>query len=1320
MKTLADCLKKAGKLISPTDATALQARAAKLQSLGVSAPAAARQAVQEQIKSLEGDLKSILEQTGVKEEPAPVEFAQVKPGPLSDDEMAKKIKPASALLSADEVINQAAKVPSIPKVDRKAALLAELQRARELGREGARTGNDTATTQGFARVKALRERLDDEFPGWEEQTQPQPGGESPKLESTRAQPGSNQPPPPAPPTAESAQPDDQEPSPFDPSAEPTMPVRSGKWAEVYGHSGYQPTALARTWSKARNLIVGIKGSVPELPTFPTDQTDDFTRAEGRSFYNRVREGLRALRSGNDYVQRTAEGQVAKIVTPLIKAGGQFSADDYAQLRRRQEQVRRLQADKKPVPAGVTAEITALSSKLETSPYVLFNRLALVLDLKWRADNLKDSKGNAIRLPAGVNAAELDAELQRLGEVIAASPHAALIQTALERHMAAVKQVAQDLKGRELLAAEQLENPFYFPHITLETTRAGKTEQRELRPERVRPGTEADFRGYLIDPVGSTKAIETDYVRALYFHLVQVGAHNLKADVVKNFFRPYDIMEKVRARAKELTAQRGRPVSWEQAFNEEFGPQGWVRYGGATSDFFPQITIDRDRLARRLGVMLTGADLQQQLKDLGLKGVKILPEDLQESLAMGAKETWIIPGRVAEALRGIAERETRQDTALAEAAKWTLGKWKAWKLFMPWNHIRYEYGNIVADLEKLFSADPRAFKYLAPSAKELREFWKGGEPSADLRSALKEGVINAVTAQEMGGLTRLKAFEEFQTRWERTKNAAKSRASAIISRPIAEATWFTGAAVNRLQGGNAPLFAGLGDFNSPELSALREAITRYAKFRADLEALRANARPHYAGAYWKDIDAMEDSAPGANDKALRQAAAISKATFGDYGDLTVLGTTLRDKFIPFYSWTEINFRYHANLFRNLRDMVRAHELSQAEAASAGARAAATFAAGFTARAAGGVMLRLALPYLAVYLWNNSGDRDDLEQLLSDEDRRRFHVILGEAPNGNVTLRDGRKVEVVYGNTAFMDVAKWFSGPKFVQAMAGWLNGKTDFPTAFSQWRDGVVPDFINNLVGSAGPYLKIPYTISSGKNPFPDVLDQRTVPAYDLRRVILGQVTDEFTADQIERTISKDYYGAKDLGTWAKQLILQVRARDPEAWAFYEIKDKAATFVEQRTGQKRDSAFDAPDQQVLRNFRRAIYRGDVDKAQQFYLRLLDYGYTAERFAASIRAQDPLAGLPKENGLRRQFVESLDEFDRGQLERAMTYYGRINGSRGREAQLFPRQASGARGLERYREAPRTEALAGMMQRAGSQDEEERLRQADKALRDSLRRK
>lgn len=1168
--------------------------------------------------------------------------------------------------------------------EREAALIAEWRMHKEIRDKGRKVGNETAEEQGQRGMMRVERILDDEFPNWKKKAYAAPGTPRPKLTPPAAEP-------------EAAGMDDAEASPF---AEPDkeMPIRAGKANEIFGQSGIRPSWVERTWDRVVDALRGIKGAVPEIPVFAEawwNKGDQFIRDQGPHFYDGIRALYRKLTSSNDAIQREAEDKVAAITKPLIEAGGDFSADDYARLQRRQEQVRKLRAAGKAPSQGVIAEINALNAKAEASPYVLFNKAVMLLDLKWRGENLKDSAGNPIKLPMGINLDEVNSELVRIDQLITANEHAGLINQAIAAHRKLVADVAAELRNRGLIEIEALTNPFYFPHVTLEVRRGDKVEQRELRIERVRPEVGEDFRGYLQDPVGSLKPIESDYVRAMYYHLVQVGAHNTKADAVTDYAKPYNIKAAVEARAKELSKQRGKPVSWEAAFHEEFEPRGYVLFGtGDNPNPFVTVTVDRDKLAQRLGVMLSSSDLQEQLREIGKRDIVMLPGDFREVLNYGPGETWVIPAKVAEALHGIS---TRAEKAKAKSIdKMVVQWWKQWKLFTPWNHVRYELNNVTADLEKIFSASPGALRYMPQAFTEVRDFWLGKTPTNDLRDAQREGVINTITAQEMGALTRQPSFRDF----ENTRERLVAETKAILSAPIVNAS--------RLFGPNGML----GRVTSTEESAFREAVFRYAKYLADVNAIRNGARPEYAGAYWRDIEAMGDSRRGANDAASRKAAAISKATFGDYGDLSVLGQTLRDRMVPFYSWTEVNFKYHANLLRNLRDMVRAGELSQAEAAAAGARAAAVFAAGFTTRAAAGVVLRLALPYLAVALWNGSDDRDELEKELSDEDRRRFHIILGRKEDGTV--------DVVYGATALNDVLKWFNGPQFVQAMSGWMNNRQTFGQAFEQWRDSIGPDFLNNIAGSVSPLFKVPYTLVAKKSTFPDVTDQRSIPSYDMRRQVLGQITDDFIADRIEKLVNKDYYGQKDLAKWARQLILQARNRDPESWAFYAIKEKAAKFVEMETGRSSASSYDAPDLQVLRNFRRAIYRGDIENALTFYHRLLDLGYTAERFTASIRAQDPLSELPKENGLRRRFVESLDAGDRDMLERAMRYYGKINAGRGREAQLFPRQEWGSRGQELYRARPHDEKLVGMMERVANRSDEDELRAADRALKQSLQRR
>lgn len=1185
---------------------------------------------------------------------------------LRQDEARAKAKPAE---------------PVIPKADRKAALVAQWKqgkRMRDLAGD-----NLVAWNEGQNQVAAAKRALDDEFPEWADEHNPpaktkaDQSGDANKKVATPARAradqieqddGRNIPTPPPPDAPEKGV----------PAADDPAPDR-GRANQAFGHSATTPAWWERSWAKARAVFVGFRGAIPELQAFP-DTDDRFVARHGKQFYNGLKAFLRTLSSANDYIQRTAEEQVAAITEPLMKLGGRFDADAYKQLSYRQQQARRLAAEGKPMPTGAAKELDALLLRLESHPYYLFNRLVFFMDLDWRHRNLKDSAGNPIKLPAGLNETEIANELTALGNAIAASPHAAAIEAAYDQHTALVKQIAEDLKGRDLFAAEALTNPAYFPHVTLQITQGDKTKERELRPERVRVDVEADFRAYLQDPVGSTKPIESDYVRAMYFHLVAVGAHNLKADAIRDHIRPYNVRAQVEKRAQELSKDYGRTVSWEEAYHIEYQKDGYVLHGTNTRDAFPIINVDRNKLAQRLGVILTSEDIHKQLAELGLKGIQLLPEDIKETFMQGQREIWVVPARVAEAMQGIAHRQKHEADPISVVLKTATGWWKAWKLFMPQNHIRYEYGNVVADLEKVFSASPRTFKKMPQAAKEMREFFNGGIPSADLRAALKDGVINAVTAQEMHQLQRLRAFEKFQTKTERALLQIRKRASSALYQPVTN-------------------LIGLGDLSSVELSAFREGVTRYANYLANLDAIRNGARPDYAGAYAPDIEALQDSSPGAGDRAARQAAQISKATFGDYGDLSVTGQWLRDHMIPFYSWMEINFRYHANLFRNNLDLVRGKGTA-AQGAAATARQASALVGGFAAR--------LAVPYVMIALWNALGSGVDDDEL-SEEDRRRVHIRLGHTADG--------KPIVVYANTALADVMKWVSGPKFIEATTQWFQGKTDLPTAFASWVSEIPGDFVNNSLGSTGPIFKIGVAAAFKKATFPDILDARTIPDYDLRRNILGQITDDFTADQIERIVNKDYAAPKDYGVWAKQLILQMRQRDPEGWAFYSIKDKAAAFVEARTGQSRDSSYNAPDQQVLRNFRRAIYQGDPEQASKFYLRLLELGYTSERFTSSIRAQDPLSALPKESGLRREFVASLRPDEQAQLKRAYAYYTRMSTARGAETALFPSKAWGERGQQAYQERPRLDLLNQTMQRRAEMTDAEILRRADAELRRSL---
>lgn len=72
--------------------------------------------------------------------------------------------------------------------------------------------------------------------------------------------------------------------------------------------------------------------------------------------------------------------------------------------------------------------------------------------------------------------------------------------------------------------------------------------------------------------------------------------------------------------------------------------------------------------------------------------------------------------------------------------------------------------------------------------------------------------------------------------------------------------------------------------------------------------------------------------------------------------------------------------------------------------------------------------------------------------------------------------------------------------------------------------------------------------------------------------------------------------------------------------------------------------------------------------RFYNRLLEYGYTASRLDASIRAADPLSELNEKQ--RKEYLSSLTPRQKAQLDMANKYYGRMKQLDHREKQLFPK--------------------------------------------------
>jgi hypothetical protein len=134
----------------------------------------------------------------------------------------------------------------------------------------------------------------------------------------------------------------------------------------------------------------------------------------------------------------------------------------------------------------------------------------------------------------------------------------------------------------------------------------------------------------------------------------------------------------------------------------------------------------------------------------------------------------------------------------------------------------------------------------------------------------------------------------------------------------------------------------------------------------------------------------------------------------------------------------------------------------------------------------------------------------------------------------------------------------------------------------------------------------------------------------------------------------------------------------------------------KTGVSREQGgYDSPDAEALRNFRRSIYAGDVEAAKRLYVRLLGYGYTAQRFEQGIKASEPLGELSVKDGSRKAFVDSLSPYDRKMLDKAQVYEMRLSKLKMDAPRIFPTEIKGypaatKKLIERFADDPRVNII------------------------------
>ncbi len=978
--------------------------------------------------------------------------------------------------------------------------------------------------------------------------------------------------------------------------------------DVQGATTNPTQSVDTWWEQFKKWARKFATALPELPT----------SGEGVAKFAAVRRWHRAVSAETDLARKKAERRVKAIIAPIQRLGRKDI--DPNTLAKYESLTNKIQAERAKGAKANAERIDkwndmrdALMPQLNANPWFIFRNVILWRDLAYRVGHLKTDDGGPITPPAGLSLEDVIAQASEARLAVEKSPHREAIEDSLARHYAFVESMQKELEDHGEIIPEEMKNPDYFPHHILE----GWTGR--LAP--VRATTDGPWRPYMMPITGTRKLHQSDYLAAMYKHAADVLANNAQVDLVERDVKPYDISKQ---HEEDLTERFGADLAKKLLYDQRHLPPGYtVIRPSERLKLAAAYVIDRATLSARIGQALTDADLLEQIRSMG-GTVNITAEDIRDALTVGEQVRWIVPVEVADALEGIAKREQAEanptfGASLMKPLAKTQQLWKWNILFNPLNWVRYEYGNTMTDaIDKVFGLDPTVSKYLKRSLTEIRQ-GAAGNPTLEYDAALKEGVFQTVTAAEADEIQTLKGFREFMSDSDKAKD-----------------TW--------------------GRFwrMTTGLSAVRESTFRYAKFLADLERMENGERPVYGGAHHAEVDAQLNN--------YQKAGLISRKTFGDYNDISVAGAFLRKYVFPFWSWSEVNMKYHVNLARNMVDMVKLGDILAAKNAG---RALAVN----TTVAAVGIGLRLILVRAAVEAWNQFGGAaaglwepdDDLESQLSEMDRRRLHLILGKDENG--------KVRVIYLPNALSDVMEWVGGNNFVRLAGDWIQGDISFARFAKDFAKQAPGDFLNKAVQGVRPEAKFAYTMTSGKDPFPDVLNQRGVDRADWYWM-LGQAVDRDVAVALRSQLDPYFYSPESAGDWWQRKILQVRRRDPEQWAYYEVREMASDWKEEKTGKRFEAwHYNSPDQKVVRNFRRAIYNADMENAQKFYTAALELGYTKDRFKASLRAQDPLSDISKDQ--RQEFEAGLNPYEKRMLGLAQRYYSRISTGKGKEADLFPKK-------------------------------------------------
>jgi hypothetical protein len=779
------------------------------------------------------------------------------------------------------------------------------------------------------------------------------------------------------------------------------------------------------------------------------------------------------------------------------------------------------------------------------------------------DDLKYTAEKDMELPFGLTKETLPNELSKVDTLISQSPNIQRSIVKRQKLWAAIKDnYLKTMKDVGFDVSERFKNEQYFRHQVLEYANAkgivGAGKKLKTPTQR----------GFLKKRYGSQLDINTDYLQVEYEVISQM-LHDIEiAKTLRNIDKNYNIIDQVKKSAKDQGMD-----DWREAIPEEHDL--WQPREG-------NVFYQANSIPEYLAHDLVNESLKKMPAETFLK-----EGDIRKILAVGGKrKQWILPNEVIATINDLTK--SRTINPLSQVSKSTLRGWKVWQLISPRRWFKYNFRNLTGDSDAVFAGNPATFKKVPQAVSDLYNLYaKNKMMSPELKDFFdRGGMQSTLQFQEMGDINNLRIFRGLA---EKTKGFKQT-----------------------------PIWLWKSYWRKARLTTdFRETVLRYAAYLDYLESMKKSptGRPKNFGASKpEEIMALADI----KDRAFW----LSNDLLGAYDKVSVMGQTLRNHWIPFWSWKEVNFKRYLQLYKNALSDGKFMEFL-------GKRGAAKFAKlPYQAYRLGKLTTATLSFWAMLQAWNQLRFPQE-EKALPDNVRNMPHLIMGRDKDG----------KIIYFSRlgAVTDLMEWVGLDNIYGDLRDIFDGKKTLKEVMTE----MMKSPVNVIVNSTSPFVKTPAELLTKQSLFPDAFEPRTIRDEGL--YIARSIGLENEYKEISGLPSKDY--AESLGQFFYYKI------DPGQAAYGDIMNMKHRFLK-KIGKGSVGFWLTPRGDALYNMKLAVRYEDEEAARKYLQKYIALGGTKEGMVSSFKAMNPLSGMTQEEQVK--FVNSLSIENKKKLVAALNFY------------------------------------------------------------------